>query len=231
VPVALLLGALLVMGVTPPESFAVLVIVAGMFAWLTSRTTASMRAGMAFIAAAIVVLVFVAASREARAASRDALRPYVRGRLVDVILTPNPASPMCWGLIGVDAIDADGEYVLWRGTLSLMPSIKPPVTCASHRLVPAGGTRTIANGGVVLREEIRQPIARLRRLSDECWTRAWLRFGRAPVIEGDRIFDLRFGERATQEFTYMTLRSDRRAHACPSYVPDWEMPRRDLFDR
>jgi inner membrane protein len=219
------------MGVTPPESIAVLVIIAAMFAGATTRTTASMRAGMAFIAAGMVVLGLVAASREARAASREALRPYVRGRLVDVILTPNPASPMCWGLIGVDAVDAHGEYVLWRGTLSLMPSVKPPVTCASHRLVPSGGTRTIANGSVVLREEIRQPIARLRRLSDECWARAWLRFGRAPVIEGGRIFDLRFRERATQEFTYMTLRSDGGAHACPAYVPNWDMPRRDLFDR
>jgi len=205
--------------------------VAVILAWVVSNMTPPAGAGLALFVASLIIFGLIGVSREARAASREALQPYVRGELVDVILMPNPASPMCWGFIGVEAFHAADEYVLWRGTLSLTSSLKPPARCASDRVMPDSHVRTIAHGDVVLREEIRQPLSRLRRAGRDCWTQAWLRFGRAPVIEGDRIFDLRFHDRALREFTQMTLRSTRDARACPSFVPDWEMPRRDLFGR
>jgi hypothetical protein len=58
--------------------------------------------------------------------------------------------------------------------------------------------------------------------------RAWLRFGRAPVIEGGSIFDLRFADRIGQEFSHMRL---ERHEGCPANVPGWSMPRADLLRR
>ena len=66
----------------------------------------------------MIVAGFVGTSRLARRAAVDALAPELRGQIVDVILTPNPASPLCWAVIAIELREADGEYVLWRGTLS-----------------------------------------------------------------------------------------------------------------
>jgi inner membrane protein len=145
---------------------------------------------------------------------------------VDVILTPNPSSPLCWGVIAIELRERDGEYVLWRGTLSLAPGLTAPTACASHRFVGARA-RVIADGRFALRDTIHQPLQRLRALAaGDCWVRAWLRFGRAPVIEGGSIYDLRFAERFGQNFSHMRL--DAR-EGCPANVPAWGMPRADLL--
>jgi inner membrane protein len=56
--------------------------------------------------------------------------------------------------------------------------------------------------------------------------RAWLRFGRAPVVDDGSIYDLRFAERIGLNFSRMELVPRR---ACPSNVPNWGMPRADLL--
>jgi hypothetical protein len=58
--------------------------------------------------------------------------------------------------------------------------------------------------------------------------RAWLQFGRAPVIRENRIFDLRFETGLGGNFTAMTLGPEPAA-SCPPYVTPWEPPRRDLL--
>jgi inner membrane protein len=145
---------------------------------------------------------------------------------VDIVLTPNPSSPLCWETIAIELRETDGEYVLWRGTLSLMPARKAPTACASHQFAGPRDARVIGNGHLGLRDEIHQPLARLRGLAErDCWVRAWLRFGRAPVMEGDALLDLRFSERPGREFTYMRVGRE----GCPPNVPNWAMPRADLL--
>ena len=232
VPMLLLLVGVASTGIVPPESVAALGMMCALFAWITRRMSPRGRAGLALGAVTLIVLVLLAASREARAEARTVLQPQLRGRLVDVILTPNPSAPLCWGLIGIESIEASGEYVLWHGTLTLAPSLKAPTTCASHRFAEAGETRIIAGGRLALGGEIQQSLHQLRDLGRrDCWVGAWLRFGRAPVMAGGQIFDLRFGERGARAFTHMPLVRETAERACPRFVPPWQAPRSDLLAR
>ena len=68
-----------------------------------------------------------------------------------------------------------------------------------------------------------QPGQRLRVLTTDCWTAAWLRFARAPVVAQGRLFDLRFENAARGNFTAISdveaavnqdVRALSRAGAC-----------------
>jgi inner membrane protein len=229
-PLVILLAAIASMDVMPAESAAVLAVAGSAFAWFARKISLRARAAVALAATALIVVALLAISRGAHSASVDALKPAVHGRLVDVVLTPNPASPLCWSVIAIETRESAGEYVLWRGTLSLAPSIKDPTSCAIHRFARAGRIRTLAQGAFELRDEIHQSLGRLRGMAEhDCWTAAWLRFGRAPVIERDTIFDLRFVERQTQDFTHMSLARRSGDPRCPTWVPPWTAPRMDLL--
>jgi inner membrane protein len=226
-PLAVLLSTIASTGEMPRESLAVLLIVAVLFAWIAFRLSPATRAAAALALVVLVVAGFGGTSRLARRAAGDALTPELRGQIVDIIATPNGSSPLCWEVIAIEVREADGEYVLWRGTLSAMPAWKAPTDCASHQFRGPRDARIIGNGRLVLRDEIHQPLQRLRALADrDCWVRAWLRFGRAPVIEGGSIFDLRFSDRPGRGFTDMRLAP---REACPANVPNWGMPREDLL--
>jgi inner membrane protein len=213
-------------GVVPLAAVAALATIGGAFALIALRLSPYSRTAAAVILCAAIVAGFMATSRIARSAVLEALATELRGGVLDVILTPNPSSLLCWETIAIELRETDGEYVLWRGTLSLMPARKAPTACASHQFGGARDARMIGNGQLALRDEIHQPLGRLRALAErDCWARAWLRFGRAPVIEGDALIDLRFSERPGREFTYMRVARE----GCPSNVPTWAMPRADLL--
>ena len=228
-PIFVLLVVIASIEVVPLESATVLGVTGALLAWVARRMTLRARAALVLAATLVVIVGSVAASRGARAGVLRAMQPQLRGRLVDVILTPNPASPLCWGVIAIESIDARGEYVLWRGTLSLAPGAKAPTACASSQLAGLGDTRPVGDGRLVLAGEVHQSLMRLRDLSRDCWTGAWLRFGRAPVITGEEIFDLRFADRGARAFTRMRIARRPGDSACPSFVPPWRMPRSDLF--
>ena len=230
-PAAVLVAGIAVLGIVPVESLVVLALAGAAFSWAARRRTPAGRAWLALGATALMLMALFAVSREARAESRRVLQPHLRGRLVDVVLTPNPSAPWCWSVIGIEAIEARGEYVLWRGTLTLVPSLKAATACASHRLAGTDRTRIIAGGRFALRDEIHRPLRQLRELSRDCWVGAWLRFGRAPVVAGGEIFDLRFAERGAAAFTHMALVREPGEPRCPAFVPPWGMPRHDLLAR
>ena len=231
-PSVVLVAGIAAIGIVPLESVAGLAVIGAFCVWAGRRLPAPGRAALGLCAAMLIAAVLVALSREARAESRRALQPKIRGRLVDVVLTPNPSAPLCWSVIGVESNEESGEYVLWRGTLSLAPSLKAPASCASHRLAAGGRTRGVAAGRLAIRDEIRLPIRALRDLDrGNCWVRAWLRFGRAPVIDGGEIFDLRFAERGVRAFSHMALDRGSDDAGCPGFIPPWEMPRGDLLGR
>jgi inner membrane protein len=229
-PIAILLITVVSSEVVPAGSGVLLAVAGGLLAWVTRRVTPRGRAVTAIVLSLVLIGVQLAASREARVQTHQALGPLLRGRLLDVVLTPNPSSPLCWGVIGIELRESSGEYVLWRGTLSLLPSVNAPTACASHRLSETRQSRLVDGGRLALRDEIHQPLQPLRDLGRrDCWTRAWLRFGRVPAIAANEIFDLRFEESRTQGFTHMPLARAAREAPCPSFVPHWEMPRRDLL--
>ena len=229
-PIVILLITVVSSDVVPADSAIVLAVAGSLLAWFTRRMSARPRAALAIGLSIALISVQVATSREARAQAHQTLGPFLRGGLVDVVLTPNPSSPLCWGVIGIELNKSGHEYVLWRGTLSLAPRVKDPTACASHRLSETRQSPIVGNGRLALRDEIRQPLQPLRDLSrDDCWARAWLRFGRVPIIAANEMFDLRFEEPRTQGFTHMPLIRAPGDAPCPSFVPQWGMPRRDLL--
>lgn len=226
-PLIVLLFTIGATGAVPLESVAALVLIGGAFAWLAVRVPPRTRAAVAFALCGLMVAGLTVTSRAARRATLEALRPAATGHVVDVILTPNPSSPLCWSVIAVEERENEGEYVLWRGTLSLLPEWRSPSACALHGFFGGRDLRTVGDRRLVVSGEIHQPLARLRALARrDCRVRAWLRFGRAPVIDGEWIYDLRFRERAGDNFSRMRLTT---SEGCPSYVPEWSMPRADLL--
>ena len=226
-PLVVLLFTIASTGAVPVESVAVLVTVGGAFASLAVRVSPRTRAGVAFALCAMMVAGLAVTSRAARRATLEALRPVVTGRVVDVILTPNPSSPLCWSVIAIERREIDAKYVLWRGTLSLLPEWRSPTTCALHGFFGGRDVRVLGDRRFVLSGEIHQSLGRLRALArNDCWVRAWLRFGRAPVIDGESIYDLRFRERRADNFSHMRLST---REGCPAHVPEWSMPRADLL--
>jgi inner membrane protein len=229
-PIVILIITIVSSDVVPFDAAVALGLAGGVLAWSTRRASPRARALLAVALSFAVIGVQLIASREARGQAHRTLGLHVRGRLVDVVLTPNPSSPLCWRVIGIELRESDGEYVLWRGTLSLAPSVKAPIACASHRLSETRQSRMLGDGRLALGDEIHQPLRPLRDLvRRDCWARAWLRFGRVPVIAANELFDLRFEERRAQGFTHMPLSRASTDAACPSFVPPWEMPRRDLL--
>jgi inner membrane protein len=151
-------------------------------------------------------------------------------RLVDIALTPNPSSPFCWSVIGVELNERSNRYRVRRGTLSVLPAWKPPTSCASHRILGRARARVIGEGRLALSDEVDQPLDLLRDLArNDCWARAWLRFARAPVIAGGALFDLRFANPTTQNLTHLALATRAKNAPCPAFVPNWGMPRADLL--
>ena len=224
-PMIILLSAMLWIRIVPVLWVAVLATVGGIFATFAWRVSPRTRAAGAFVVCGSIVAGLVGTSGLARRDAMDALATELHGQVADLILTPNPSSPLCWGVIAIET--RDREYVVWRGTLSLSPAWTRPVDCASHRFVDVRPERMIGNGRFALRDEIHQPLERLRALArNDCWVRAWLRFGRVPVINGEWIFDLRYSERMGQNFSHMRVVV---RESCPWFVPDWSMPRADVI--
>jgi inner membrane protein len=221
---------LVVLGIVSARALATLAVAGVALAWAVRHMSRRTRAIAALAATALAFAGMFGLSRMAGVAARSALEPERRGELVDVILTPNPASVLCWAMIAVQKDEPAGEFVLRRGTLSLNPAWQPPTGCASFRFVRAHQPpRTVAER-VAWSDEVREPLQRLRDLGQrDCWVRAWLQFGRAPVIRNGKIFDLRFDSGSGEDFTAMTLRPDHDAATCPPHVTDWAMPRADLL--
>jgi len=187
------------------------------------------RAAAALTASALFVAVMFGLSRVAEARTLDLLGPANRGQVLDVVLNPNPASPFCWAVIVVER--DEHEYGLRRGTLSLLPDWQPPTACASHRRAGQGEGRWSGGNRLVWSEEVRLPIEDLRQLaSRDCWVKAWLQFGRAPLVREGVILDLRFQGGRPDNFTAMKLRSGPEAAACPANMTHWAMPRADLLE-
>ena len=186
------------------------------------------RAAAALTTCALFVAVMFGLSRVAEARAIELLGPARPGQVKDVVLNPNPASPLCWAVIVLET--NEHEYGLHRGTLSLLPAWQPPTACASHRRPGLGESRWSGGNRLVWSEEVRQPIEGLRQLaSRDCWVKAWLQFGRAPLVRDGMILDLRFQDGPRENFTAMRLRAGPEAAACPANMTHWAMPRADLL--
>jgi inner membrane protein len=196
-------------------------------AWATRRLSYRGRPVTALAASVVFISALFGLSAVAEARARRLVQPDVRGQLLDIVLSPNPADPLCWMAIAVERHEAAGEYVLHRGTLSLVPSWRPATECASYRFGRDRETRGVASGPAWA-PPIREPLGRLRDLAArDCWVRAWLQFVRVPAFREREIHDLRFDNGGRDNFTALHL--DTRPAGCPPHVTSWTLPRADLL--
>jgi inner membrane protein len=223
-------AALGYVGIVPWPSLAGLAAAGLALAWGARALSSREMAALALTLSVLSVTVLFGLSNLARARVARALGPTAAGRLLDIVLNPNPAWPLCWAVIAIEKDEGAGEYALHRGTLSLLPTWQRANECPSHRLAglatTAGETSRLA-----WHAPVRQPLQPLRGLNRrDCWVRAWLQFGRAPALREQAIVDLRFETGARRNFTAMRLPPLAQDAPCPAHLTSWGTPRADLLD-
>lgn len=224
-PVALLTAGLITPGVLIALALAGTVLSAGL-----SMSAPRTRAAIALAGTAAVFAGFLGTSSLAKEAGINATR-LADGLVVDVATNPNPAAPWCWSVITVERTPDDASLVVRRGTVSLVPSLAPPETCASHRLMSRAQTPDLPLGTRAVRwnREWRVDLAQLRGLADtDCRVSAWLQFGRIPFIEDGHIVDLRFDNPIGGNFSALAIGGEGQT-GCPSGLTRWKRPRADVL--
>jgi inner membrane protein len=126
--------------------------------------------------------------------------------LVDIVMNPRPANPLCWNAL---VIQRDGDDLVFRSaTIPLAAA-----GCETHWT-----------------PEHRQSVAALRTAATEnCSVRAWLQFGRAPVMEDEWIADARYGGSGRGNFSAMHIAPSRSGSECPPHLTAWRYPRADVL--
>lgn len=199
------------------------------------RRRAGLAAGLA--ASLAFVAIQAAAMHEARGViAAQVQRGNASEQLRDIALSAYPANPLCWSFVTVGEDAAGGSYRLRRGLLSIAPGVTPVSACpariagkaASQAADGAAGTDTVASA-LAWQSDERHSLATLRTLArQDCHVGAWLRFARAPSLDGDLATDVRWGPPGSRNFSTMDVAA--MAHTpCPHPVPGWGMPRADLL--
>ncbi len=227
------IGALIVavtaLGAIPGVALAALVVAGGGLVRVAPHLTPVIRSASALAAGGVGIGGLIVLSQVASARAVRAVDPDQRAGIIDVIVNPNPANPACWAVVVLRRDDRADELVLRRGTLSLLPQWQLPAWCASAVFGTAGAEHPRNTDAMGWGDEFRQPLAQLRGLhARDCWTRAWLQFGRAPMIRDGAIVDRRFDTGVRVNFTTMPLREPGSA-PCPSYLTPWTPPRGDIL--
>jgi inner membrane protein len=202
-------------GFVPVAAFVALVLVAIALAWLVRGWSPRTRSGAALAAVAVFVTMMFGLKHVVRERAVASLQAAVHGDLVDVVLSPQAANPLCWTAIGITKDERAGEYVLSRGLASLTSMAR----C---------GMKTPQQ--IEWTETLRQSLVTLRSLDrDDCRVSAWLQFGRAPALSADAIGDYRYGGISRGNFTFMELTPRGTAPSCPEHLTHWGKPRADLL--
>ena len=189
----------------PSGALVALAVIGAGLGLATHRAMPRVRSAAALSAVVVFVTAMFGLSHVARGVSLASLRTIQgaeeSGDIVDVVLNPNPAVPVCWTALAIEKRESRDEYILRRGNVSLFDGWLPARVCANSGAV-AGSSRSRAEWSV----SSRQSLSRLRtRSRDDCWVRGWLQFGRAPAMTNDHIADYRFGGAEGGNFTSMRV--------------------------
>ncbi len=175
------------------------------------------------------LLAFGSGSRAAEADLRARLaadRP--AETLLDVALTPRPATPWCWqgAVLSHDATRYHARTVL----LSLAPALTTPPDCAlreADRTAPLIAPDLASDARVLWGPRFEAPVDGLARLAAaDCRVDAFTRFARAPywVEDGARVIvgDLRYDSEPGLGFAEIeTLRTDPPDRRGCGHLPAW----------
>jgi inner membrane protein len=210
----------------PSGALVALFVIGAALGLATRRASPRTRSTIALAVTASFVITMFGLSRVARAASVASAGAFQQGVIVDVVLNPRPAAPLCWTALAIEKREARGEYVMRRGSLALFDGWLPRSVCnlGGARPAPIGASRT----RVAWLLEFDESLSRLRTLArNDCRVRAWLRFARAPGLSENTVTDERFGNGG---FTSLRLSDPAAASVCPPHLPNWAMPRADLLE-
>jgi inner membrane protein len=210
----MILGAFL--RVVPLVSLVALAGVGSTLAAVLRTREPRVRAATALALSTVFVAGLFALREVARGEVLASLEPRARTRIVDVVLSSTAANPFCWSALTLVRDESGTSYVMTQGDAAV--------------LVPSGCGRGRA-AGVVWQAPQTQSLIELRaRYRDDCWVRAWLQFGRAPLISNGSISDLRYGGSPRGNFTTMILKTPSEAARCPANLTAWRPPRTDVLE-
>ena len=215
VALAAIVGALARFGMIPVGALIALALVAAAMAVIVRRWAPRRRSGVALAMVALFVVAMFGLREQVRARVVASIAPVTRGQIVDVVLSPQPANPLCWTALVIAVNEPVDEYLSTPGTATTFGRSG----CGARRRAP-----------VEWGDPVHQSLSQLRELNRrDCEVRAWLRFGRAPEIGVRAIGDLRYGGARRENFSTMPLSREGQLSRCPPNVPPWGMPRADLL--
>jgi inner membrane protein len=207
-----------------------------------ARLSARSAARMSVVLGLAVTCAFALAGREAAQRAEGLARAnFPDDRLLDHVLTPQPANPLCWDLL---LLETSGDrYVARHAVLSLGPAFLPAGGCALAKpephtapLVAVAARDTAAAqwlGETFVTDALLKAV-----VAANCEAAAFMLFARAPFIavdaQGAVLGDLRFDrgrERGSFEVPLSGKEvSDRTgaSRTCRRAAP-WVAPRADLL--
>jgi inner membrane protein len=203
------------MRVIPLVALGALVVAVAAFVVLSRRWAPPRRSAVSLALCAVYVAALFGVREVVRAEVTSTPPTSAYRRSVDLVLSPEPANPLCWSVLAIESDEAADAYAMTRGTATVLAR----GACGSMRAHAVEWDAPSV-----------QPLSRLRGLyAGDCWVRAWLQFGRAPAIGDGRIGDLRYGGEGQRNFTSMPI-GPRPGGECPAYLTSWRPPRADLLD-
>lgn len=162
---------------------------------------------------------------------RFAAEALPRMTVLDYVLTPFPANPVCWDVM-LPMTDTD-RYVVRRGTWALWPGALPAARCPGRELlsdITAPMTRVSGDESpaTIWHGEVVMPRTELAELAaGYCDAAAFMHFARVPwAMQRENTWivgDLRYDREPALGFAEMELTNDPAK--CPSRPPPWLPPR------
>lgn len=195
------------------------------------------RIALGVLGSFFITSTFFVTSRLARAAAVDAaVQSHARGGdlLIDVIVTPAVANPVCFGVLVLESVG--DRYQVRSASLGLLPAVFPAARCnppAAATSLPRGEAPGASSEHVQWQSAWSAPLAELVSLNrDNCEAAALFRFTRAPFWfrRGAgmlRIGDVRYDREVEAGFAELDIPA--RPRACPPAVPPWVPPRAALL--
>jgi inner membrane protein len=221
--------------VLPSSGIAVALLMAGL---LVAGWRAPPKVGLGSAIAAWVAVTAVFASASGLAAQRlegDFAARHPRARLLDHVLTPMPANPLCWDAIAVSM--EDGRYELRRGVVAAAPGLVRASACPDRTLddattAPLRRSADDASDGMRWLDEYEVAAKEFASLTQAyCDAAVLMRFARTPWIAaqpgGWIVGDLRFDREPGLGFAEIALAAS--AHGCSTPMPPWAPPRGELL--
>jgi inner membrane protein len=228
--------------VLPASRFTLLGLTAA--AWLLARRSPERtRITAAVAACTLVPIVFGICSARAKGELRQATRAaFPALTVVDIAASPMPSNPLCWE--AMVAGEQGGVYRVLRASVALSP-LSVSRCSAGADAEPTAPVKPMSRadrGGVRWRREYSAELRSLANLRESnCWVRAALQFMRLPYVTsiersepglpaGQYVGDLRYDRQRGADFADFRLPDDVK-EGCPRFVPGWDEPRADLFQR